>query len=110
MGVEFNRFNKPEAFWIFQGPDHPYDDLSYGVNKPGRVGVPASDMLHIYLPERNHQSRAVPMFACVKKALHQLDGYMEAELIASRLAKLNQEALLNSNLRLKSNLGILIIQ
>ena len=26
------------------------------------------------------------MFACVMKALHQLDGYMEAELIAARLA------------------------
>ena len=85
MGVELNRFNKPEAFWIFQGPDHPYDDFSYGVNKPGRIRVPASDMLHIYLPERSHQSRGVPMFACVMKALHQLDGYMEAELIAARL-------------------------
>ena len=86
MGVELNKFNRPEAFWCFQGPDHPYDDLSYGVNKPGRIRVPASDMLHIYLPERSHQSRGVPMFACVMKVLHQLDGYMEAELIAARLA------------------------
>jgi len=31
MGVELNNFNRPEAFWCFQGPDHLYDDLSYGV-------------------------------------------------------------------------------
>ena len=27
MGVELNKFNRPEAFWCFKGPDHPYDDL-----------------------------------------------------------------------------------
>ena len=31
MGVELNNFIRPEAFWCFQGPDHLYDDLSYGV-------------------------------------------------------------------------------
>ena len=49
MGVELNNFNRPEAFWCFQGPDHLYDDLSYGVGKSGRVRIPAADMLHIFL-------------------------------------------------------------
>lgn len=39
MGVELNNFNRPEAFWCFQGPDHLYDDLSYGVGKSGRVRI-----------------------------------------------------------------------
>ena len=43
-------------------------------------------MLHIFQSERSSASRRVPLFAPVMKAMHQLDGYLEAELVAARLA------------------------
>ncbi len=86
MGVELNKVNKPVAYFMFEGPTHPYDDLSYGLSKPGHTRVPASDVLHIFDPTRSQQTRGVPLFSSVMKALHQLDGYLEAELIAARLA------------------------
>ena len=43
-------------------------------------------MLHIFQSERSSASRGVPLFAPVMKAMHQLDGYLEAELVAARLA------------------------
>ena len=86
MGVEINAFNRPEAYWIFKGPSHPFDDLTYGNADAGRIRVPAADLIHIYHPERSQQTRGIPLFASVMKSLHQLDGYLEAELIAARLA------------------------
>ena len=43
-------------------------------------------MLHIFQSEQSSASRGVPLFAPVMKAMHQLDGYLEAELVAARLA------------------------
>ena len=63
MGVELNRFNKAVAFWIFEGPNHPYDDQSYGLNKPGRTRVPAEDMLHLYQPLSEASKQGV--FQCL---------------------------------------------
>ena len=85
-GLSLISFNRPEAFWCFQGPNHPYSDLSYGVNKPGHIRIPASEMLAYLSTRKMLPISWSSLFACVMKALHQLDGYMEAELIAARLA------------------------
>ena len=86
MGVELNRVNKPIAYHLFSGPDHPYDDLNYGSPNNGRIRVPASDIMHIYHPERSQQTRGVPAFAPVMDKIHQLNGYTEAELVSARLS------------------------
>ena len=43
-------------------------------------------MLHVFLPERAHQTRGVPMLATAIGALKMLHGYREAELVAARVA------------------------
>ena len=82
MGVELDRFNRPVAYYLHSGATHPYDD--YG-KQTGRIRVPASDLLHIYRPDRAQQTRGVSFFAPVLDKIHQLNGYAEAELVSARL-------------------------
>lgn len=86
MGVEINNFNRPVAYHLFAGPSHPYDDLGYGINKAGRIRVPANEIIHIFTQERSQQTRGVTHFAPVMDSQHMLNGYLQAELIAARLA------------------------
>ena len=86
MGVEINNFNRPIAYHMFNGPSHPFDDLGYGYRKAGRVRVPAEEIIHIYTTERSQQTRGVTHFAPVMESQHMLNGYLQAELIAARLA------------------------
>ena len=87
MGVELNRFHRPVAYHLFVGPDHPLDYGTVGGYHHGmrRVRVPAEELLHIYLPERSQQTRGVPAFAAVMESMHQLQGYLQAEVVAARL-------------------------
>lgn len=55
-----------------------------------RVRVPASEIVHLFVPFRLGQSRGVPWFAPVLLALRMLDGYFEAEIVAARLAAAKQ--------------------
>ena len=82
MGVELNTMNRPIAYHLFDGA-HPYDDIG---KTAGRVRVPASDLLHIYRPDRAQQTRGVSAFHSVMDKIHMLNGYAEAELVASRLS------------------------
>ncbi len=83
MGVELNQYNKPVAYHLHNGTAHPYDTNG---QTGGRIRVPASDIMHIYRPERCQQTRGVPLFASVMNQIHQLNGYAEAELVAARLS------------------------
>ncbi len=81
MGVELNKMNRPVAYYLHSG-SHPYDDIG---KTAGRTRIPASDLLHIYRPDRAQQTRGVPLFASVMDKIHQLNGYSEAELVSARL-------------------------
>jgi len=82
MGVELNPLNRPVAYYL-HGGTHPYDDFG---KVAGRTRVPASDLLHIYRPDRCQQTRGVPLFASVLDKIHHLNGYAEAEIVAARLS------------------------
>ena len=86
MGVELDSANRPVGYHLFDGPGHPGDDLNYGGPNGKRVRRPASEILHIYRPDRVQQTRGVPLFASVMDKLHQQNAHLEAELVASRLA------------------------
>ena len=48
------------------------------------IFLPASDIIHLYLPERPGQNRGVPWFHSVMADMHQLQGYEEAAVIRAR--------------------------
>jgi len=84
MGVEVDDFGKAVAYHLLG--EHPGDHEFVNSYSRKHVRVPADQMLHVFLPERAHQTRGVPMLATAIGALKMLHGYREAELVAARVA------------------------
>jgi lambda family phage portal protein len=84
MGVEQDRWNRPVAYWLY--PTHPGDYQFSSFVESALVRVPASDMFHLYIPERIGQTRGVPWFHVIIKRLRNMQGYEEAEIVAARAA------------------------
>lgn len=84
MGVEVNDLGERKAYHIFER--HPGDSPSGITTRLQRI--PAQDMLHILRTERPSATRAVSWLASSLKSLRMLYGYLEAELVASRIAAL----------------------
>lgn len=83
MGVEVDQWQRPVAYWLY--PKHPGDYQFTGVPQSNRfIRVPASEVLHMGVPERVGQTRYVPWFHTAIKRLNNLGGYEEAEIIAAR--------------------------
>lgn len=83
MGVELNEWRKPVAYYVAKRND------KLGVWGSPIVGppyerVPASDMLHIYDPERADQTRGMPWMASGMTKVRHTDGYVEAAVVNSR--------------------------
>ena len=85
MGVELNKLGRAIAYYLWKGPAHPYDNVEY-YQSSKHVRVPAENLLHVFHPERAEQTRGVPLFSGVLNKIQMLDGFEEAELVASRLA------------------------
>ncbi len=81
MGVEYNEWSRPVAYWLLSS--HPGDYISYRCKKYTRV--PANEIIHLYIEERENQGRGMGWMHTVMKRLHHLDGYEEAELIGARV-------------------------
>lgn len=84
MGVELDEWNAPVAYYLLT--EHPGDSFYRQRSTRKRVRVPASDILHLYDIERPAQARGIPAMAAGMQKLKMLDGYMEAEVVASRAA------------------------
>lgn len=82
MGVEMDRNRKPVAYYLFERNPYEYS-LSYVTGSPAKR-VPADNIIHIYKQDRSYQTRGVPFLASIITQIKQLNGYLEAELIASR--------------------------
>lgn len=83
LGVEVDRWNRPLAYHVFT--EHLSDGL-VGNGRRARIAVPASEMLHLYVPRRPGATRGETWLAPVLLSLRMLDGYAEAELVAARTA------------------------
>lgn len=83
MGIEIDKAHKPVAYWVLTS--HPNDKyyLKHTERKHNRV--PASEMIHLFMPNRMHQSRGEPFMVSAMSALKMLGAYREAEVIAARL-------------------------
>lgn len=80
MGVEVDRFHRPVAYHLFK-----YHPSEVGRTNE-RVPVPASEIIHGFIPLRPGQTRGIPWFACILLDAQMLAGYTEAELVAARTA------------------------
>jgi lambda family phage portal protein len=84
MGIEMDSNRKPVAYHIFN--KHPYDyNFSNSLQRETKR-IPAENIIHIYIQERPYQTRGVPFLTPIMTQLKQLDAYLEAELVASRVS------------------------
>lgn len=85
MGVELDEFHRPVAYYVLTA--HPNDTLAFATQAQRKhIRVSASEMLHLFIPQRTYQTRGEPFMAPAISSLKMLHGYREAELIAARAA------------------------
>lgn len=82
MGVELNANKEVVAYHLWT--KHPGD---YNAGSGFKlIRVPAEEILHLYLPERAHQTMGMPEIAASMSRMNMLNGYEEAEVTAARVA------------------------
>jgi lambda family phage portal protein len=81
MGVETDQYGKAIAYHFWNR--HPAE---YSISPLNRIRVPAEEVIHLYTPERVMQTRGMTQLAPSLLAVHHLGRYLDAELIASRVA------------------------
>lgn len=85
-GIAIDMDGAPVGYYITR--EHPGDrGTSYGSHQRGSsdaVLVPASDVLHLFEPERPGQLRGMPLGCASGNDLRMLQGYFSAELAAAR--------------------------
>ena len=83
MAVELNEWRKPIAYHILT-TSSTADYYSYGGKK--YIRIPASEIIHAFLPESVWQTRGFPWLSSAMTRMNMLNGYEEAELVAARTA------------------------
>ena len=84
MGVESDEFRRPLAYWIRRL--HP-GEIRYSAIETDRIErIPADQIIHLRIVDRWPQTRGEPWLHCVMRKLNDVDGYSEAEIVASRAA------------------------
>ena len=83
-GVEVDEWGRALRYAILT--KHPGDAyyLDFSASKKLHIFIPATDIIHLFLPERPGQNRGVPWFHSVMADMHQLQGYEEAAVIRAR--------------------------
>jgi lambda family phage portal protein len=84
-GIEFDKIGRRVAYHFYR--KHPGDTTDQS-SKGEIVRVSASEILHLYRPERPGQIRGVPWMAPALVKLYLLDQYDDAELDRKKVAAL----------------------
>lgn len=84
-GIEYDRIGRRVAYHFYR--NHPGDSTDTG-RRGEIVRVPASEILHIYRPQRPGQIRGVPWVSPAMVKLYLLDQYDDAELDRKKVAAL----------------------
>lgn len=77
-GIEFDRVGRRAAYWMYR--QHPADNQVVP-DTATTVRVPASEVIHHYLPIRPGQIRGEPVTAQALLKAHTFDSYDDAELV-----------------------------
>jgi lambda family phage portal protein len=83
MGVEKDDRGRPVAYHL-RGGNHAPVYGGYVGASADHVRVPASEMIHVFVPEYPGQTRGIPWGSGGLLNLRQLDGYIEAAVDAAR--------------------------
>lgn len=84
-GIEFDRIGRRVAYWMYR--EHP-GDQHLGMLNTELVRVPASNVLHIYEPQRAGQLRGLPRGTSVLTRMFNLDSMDDAVLERHKIANL----------------------
>lgn len=79
-GIEFDRYGRPVAYWLFD--DHPGGS---GFRSIQSNRVPAEEVIHVFRKLRAGQTRGVTEFAAVMLRLRDLDDYDDAEMMRKKI-------------------------
>lgn len=86
-GIEFDSMGRRVAYWLFAS--HPGSSTISNVNRL-RIGqsarVPASEVLHVFKPQRTGQVRGVSWFAPVLIRFNDFDEFADATLMKQKIA------------------------
>lgn len=82
-GIEYDAIGRRVAYWLF--PRHPGSAWRRGANTASRR-VPASEILHIFRPDRPGQMRGVSWLAPVAMRLQDEDDHQDAQLMRQKIA------------------------
>lgn len=83
MGVEFDQWRRPTAYYLTEEPS--INSGGYH-GKRESIRVPASEIIHLFLPEWTFQSRGIPWAATSLSRLHVLSSYEDAEVAAASVS------------------------
>lgn len=82
-GIEYDNLGRPAAYWLLD--NHPGDQVSLrGVRTTSRR-IPASNIIHLFAPERPGQGRGFTRFSSVISRVRDLQLYEDAELARKNL-------------------------
>lgn len=84
MGIEIDKAHRPIAYYVLTA--HPGDQYYRSAQSRKHVRVPADEIIHVYMPNRTHQTRGEPFMVSAMSALKMLGAYREAEVIAARIS------------------------
>ena len=84
MGVEKDSFGKPINYYLFK--EHPNKNGMSAHGTDNYNVIPADQIIHFYNHQFPNQTRGVPPLTPAMTNLKMLDGYLEAELVASRVS------------------------
>lgn len=83
MGVEKDVWGAPVFYHVLT--EHPLDQFLTGSFRNSER-IPASELIHLFIPERPGQSRGMPPAVSAIRRIHMAGGMEEAELVAAREA------------------------
>jgi lambda family phage portal protein len=83
-GVEVDEWGRPIRYAILTRHPGDYWFQNTAHRNTKHVFLPASDVIHLFLPDRPNQNRGVPWYHPVMADAHQLQGYEEAAVIRAR--------------------------
>jgi lambda family phage portal protein len=83
MGIEFDGRGRRTAYYLFR--QHPGDVVAMsGTGGFETIPVPASEVEHVYVPERPGQIRGLPWMSSLILGMYDLDGLEDAILLRQK--------------------------